>query len=68
MISGSLRQRFQSLDLDSVVFFLSLLAVESVIILNCTETGNYFGAHTILLHFHILITYFHRDGKSQSYF
>lgn len=61
------------MDLDSI-YSLSLLAVEAVIIPNCAEagnylgalkTGNYLGALTILLHFHVLITYVHRDGDSQ---
>jgi len=65
-----------SLDLGSV-FSCSLSAVEAVIIPICAEadnylgaleTGNYLGAFTILLHFHILITYFHSDGESQDYF
>ena len=76
MISGSLGQKFASLDLGSV-FSRSLSVVEPVIIPICAETGNYLGAlktgnylgaFIILLHFHILITYFHSDGESQDYF
>lgn len=66
MISRSLGQRFESLDLNSG-FSLSLFgSLEAVIIPNYAETGHYLGVLTTLLKFYFLINYFHRDSRSQS--
>lgn len=68
MISRSLGQRFESLDLNSG-FSLSLSlfgSLEAVIIPNYAETGHYLGVLTTLLKFYFLINYFHRDSRSQS--